>query len=288
MASVDRGKRAAKARNVFEDSVQTVVDASPRFFSAPLYSFYEGLLRRELAGAKRPQHIAVLADGNRRWARANAPGKPLEVGYKAGADKLKQFVGWCHEASIEVVTLWVLSTDNLNRSQDDELLPLLDVIADLVDELSADDANRVAIVGDLSLLPDATAERLAKAQQRSQASDGQDRMRVNVAVAYGGRHELMTAMQSLLKSKAADGLTLDEVANELAVEQIAEHLYTKGQPDPDLIIRTSGEQRLSGFLMWQSAHSEFYFCEALWPDFRLVDFYRALRSYSERERRFGK
>ncbi len=284
----DRGKRVAKARNVFEDSVQTVVDASPRFFSAPLYSFYEGLLRRELSDAKRPQHIAVLADGNRRWARANAPGKPLEVGYKAGADKLKQFVGWCRDADIKVVTLWVLSTDNLNRSQDDELLPLLDVIADLVDELAADEANQVAIVGDLTLLPVNISDRLAAAQQRSAANGDEGRMRVNVAVAYGGRHELLTAIQSLLKSKAADGRTLDEVADELAVEQIAEHLYTKGQPDPDLIIRTSGEQRLSGFLMWQSAHSEFYFCEALWPDFRLVDFYRALRSYSERERRFGK
>lgn len=284
----DRGKRVAKARNVFEDSVQTVVDASPRFFSAPLYSFYEGLLRRELSDAKRPQHIAVLADGNRRWARANAPGKPLEVGYQAGADKLKQFVGWCRDADIKVVTLWVLSTDNLNRSQDDELLPLLDVIADLVDELAADEANQVAIVGDLTLLPVNISDRLAAAQQRSAANGDEGRMRVNVAVAYGGRHELLTAIQSLLKSKAADGRTLDEVADELAVEQIAEHLYTKGQPDPDLIIRTSGEQRLSGFLMWQSAHSEFYFCEALWPDFRLVDFYRALRSYSERERRFGK
>jgi len=112
-------------------------------------------------------------------------------------------------------------------------------------------------------------------------------MHVNVAVSYGGRHELADAVRSLLAEEAAKGTTLAELADNLEVDQISEHLYTRGQPDPDLIIRTSGEQRLSGFLMWQSAHSEFYFCEALWPDFRKVDFYRALRDYEQRERRYG-
>ena len=112
-------------------------------------------------------------------------------------------------------------------------------------------------------------------------------MVVNIAVSYGGRHELRDAVRSLLAEEARHGTPISELAETLDIEQIAEHLYTKGQPDPDLIIRTSGEQRLSGFLMWQSAHSEFYFCEALWPDFRKVDFIRALRSYGARERRFG-
>jgi len=114
-----------------------------------------------------------------------------------------------------------------------------------------------------------------------------DGMRINIAVSYGGRNELRDAVRSLLAEHAKNGTSIDDLANTLDIEHIAEHLYTKGQPDPDLIIRTSGEQRLSGFLMWQSAHSEFYFCEALWPDFRKVDFIRALRSYGQRERRFG-
>ena len=113
-------------------------------------------------------------------------------------------------------------------------------------------------------------------------------MLVNIAVSYGGRYELRDAVRSLLAEHAKSGTSIDELAQTLDIEHIAEHLYTKGQPDPDLIIRTSGEQRLSGFLMWQSAHSEFYFCEALWPDFRKVDFIRALRSYGQRERRFGR
>lgn len=228
--------------------------------------------------------MAVLADGNRRWARSNAPGQPLEVGYRAGAAKLVQFVRWCDEVGISIVTLWVLSTDNLHRSRDDELVPLLNVIVDLVTQFAAHRSYRVKIVGDLDLLPEESAAQLRAASERSQTNSG---MHINVAVSYGGRHELRDAVRSLLTDEAAKGTTLEQLAQNVDIDQISQHLYTKGQPDPDLIIRTSGEQRLSGFLMWQSAHSEFYFCEALWPDFRKVDFYRALRSYSQRERRFG-
>jgi short-chain Z-isoprenyl diphosphate synthase len=144
---------------------------------------------------------------------------------------------------------------------------------------------RVHPVGALDLLPAESAEILKKADRDTADLDG---MQVNVAVSYGGRHELRDAVRSLLAEQASLGMSIDDVAHNLDIEHIAEHLYTKGQPDPDLIIRTSGEQRLSGFLMWQSAHSEFYFCEALWPDFRKVDFIRALRAYGQRERRFGR
>ena len=179
----------------------------------------------------------------------------------------------------------MLSTDNLGRSDDDELLPLLDVIDQLVRDLAATRRWRVQAVGALELLPESMIESLA---QSSSATDEVDGMHVNVAIAYGGRQELRDAVRSLLAARAADGADLAEVARTLEIDEISEHLYTKGQPDPDLIIRTSGEQRLSGFLLWQSAHSEYYFCEALWPDFRRVDFVRALRSYSQRERRFGR
>ncbi len=249
-----------------------------------LYSTYEHRLIAELDSSQLPQHVAVLADGNRRWARANAPGQPLVTGYQAGADKLKEFINWCDEVGIKVVTLWVLSTDNFRRSDDEEIKPLLGVVEQMIDDLAASGRWRVHPVGALDLLPAESAERLKAAESLSAGNDG---MIVNVAVSYGGRHELRDAVRSLLAEHAADGTSIAELAETLDIDHIAQHLYTRGQPDPDLIIRTSGEQRLSGFLMWQSAHSEFYFCEALWPDFRKVDFIRALRAYGERERRFG-
>ena len=253
--------------------------------SGLLYATYEHRLVAELDRSQLPQHVAVLADGNRRWARDNAPGEPLVAGYRAGAEKLKEFVEWCDEIGIPVVTLWVLSTDNFSRSSAEELEPLLEVIEDMVTDLAESLRWRLHPFGALDLLPGSTAELLRAAEHDTAQLPG---MVVNIAVSYGGRHELRDAVRSLLAQHAANGTPIEELARTLDIEHIAEHLYTKGQPDPDLIIRTSGEQRLSGFLMWQSAHSEFYFCEALWPDFRKVDFIRALRSYGERERRFGR
>jgi short-chain Z-isoprenyl diphosphate synthase len=139
-------------------------------------------------------------------------------------------------------------------------------------------------VGALDLLPARTARVLKETADATRDVDG---VLVNIAVGYGGRREVVDAVRSLLAEHAEKGTSLDQLAQALDVEHIAEHLYTRGQPDPDLVIRTSGEQRLSGFLLWQSAHSEFYFCEAFWPDFRRVDFLRALRAYADRNRRFG-
>ncbi len=250
-----------------------------------LYTTYERQVLEGIDKDSLPKHVAVLADGNRRWARMNAPGEPLVAGYRAGAARLMEFVEWCDEADLQVVTLWVLSTDNLSRSDDDELRPLLAVIDALVKDLAATGRWRVQAVGALELLPPEMVESLNESAAATAEVDG---MHVNVAIAYGGRQELRDAVRSLLASRAEEGATLEEVSRTLEIDEISKHLYTKGQPDPDLIIRTSGEQRLSGFLLWQSAHSEFYFCEALWPDFRRVDFVRALRSYSHRERRFGR
>lgn len=261
-------------------------DAADRVQSSRLiYRYYEKRLLSELDPASLPRHVAVLADGNRRWARTNAPGRPLVVGYRAGADKLKEFVGWCAELKIPLVTLWVLSTENLQRSEGEEVEPLLDVIERLVSDLAQTDHYRVQVVGDPQLLPAEMAATLRAAEEATVNNSG---CHVNVAIAYGGRHELRDAVRSLLALEAVKGTSLDDLADRLEIDDIAEHLYTAGQPDPDLIIRTSGEQRLSGFLIWQSAHSEFYFCEALWPDFRKIDFVRALRSYAQRERRFGR
>lgn len=252
--------------------------------SGLLYSTYEARLLADLDRDQLPHHVAVMADGNRRWARMNAPEEPLVAGYRAGSDKLKEFVGWCDEVGIQIVTLWVLSTDNFQRGTKEELLPLLKVIEQLVTDLGATGRWRVQPVGDFDLLPDSMARSLRATDEATKDLPG---MHINVAVAYGGRHELRDAVRSLLRAEAERGTDLATLAETLEIDHIAEHLYTRGQPDPDLIIRTSGEQRLSGFLIWQSVHSEFYFCEALWPDFRKVDFLRALRSFTQRERRFG-
>ena len=250
-----------------------------------LYNAYVSRLRAGLDPNALPRHIAVMADGNRRWARTNAPDQPLVVGYQAGADKLCEFVSWCDELHIPVVTLWVLSTDNLQRSNAEELQPLLQVIDQLVQKFARTGKYRVMAVGDLGLLPCDIARHLREAEQTTVGNTG---THINVAVAYGGRHELRDAVRDLLAEEARKGTSLEELSRTLEMDQISDHLYTAGQPDPDLVIRTSGEQRLSGFLIWQSVHSEFYFCEALWPDFRRVDFYRALRAYAQRERRFGR
>jgi short-chain Z-isoprenyl diphosphate synthase len=248
------------------------------------YGLYEKRLARRLAGERAPvpRHVGVILDGNRRWAKA--VGAASEQGHRAGADKITELLRWCDEAGVEVVTLWLLSTDNLSRPEP-ELAPLLRIIENVVADLAAPgNLWTLNIVGALDLLPADTARVL---KETAAQTGGRPGVLVNVAVGYGGRREIADAVRAMLQAHAATGATLEEVAEFLDVEHIAEHLYTKGQPDPDLVIRTSGEQRLSGFLLWQSAHSEFYFCDAYWPDFRRVDFLRALRAYAARQRRFG-
>jgi short-chain Z-isoprenyl diphosphate synthase len=246
-----------------------------------LYGAYE---RRLVAGLQKqslPRHVGVMLDGNRRWAKEH--GANAAQGHQAGADNISPFLGWCEDVGIEVVTLWLLSTDNLNRPAK-ELEPLLAIIENVVADLALCGRWQLNPVGALDLLPAETAQRLKEA---AEAKSDDHAMIVNIAVGYGGRREIADAVRAMLQEHAAKGTSIEELAEVFDVEHIADHLYTKGQPDPDLVIRTSGEQRLGGFLLWQSAHSEFYFCEAYWPDFRHVDFLRALRAYAERERRYG-
>ncbi|MDO5739831.1 MAG: isoprenyl transferase [Ornithinimicrobium sp.] len=252
--------------------------ATPRDLA---YRAYTASLRRHLPADKLPRHIGVMLDGNRRWAKER--GAASADGHRAGAENIAPFLGWCEEAGIEVVTLWLLSTDNLKRPNV-ELEPLLEIIEQVVCDLADARRWRVRLVGALDLLPPQTAERLTSDAARADDVEG---LVVNVAIGYGGRREITDAVRAVLRDAVAEGRSLEELASALTVEDIASHLYTRGQPDPDLVIRTSGEQRLGGFLLWQSTHSEYYFCEAYWPDFRKVDFMRALRAYVERERRFG-
>ncbi len=245
-----------------------------------VYKVYEKRLEQLLRDVPGPRHVGVILDGNRRWAKSVGA---RDV-YRQGADRIDDLLEWCSDAEVEVVTLWLLSTDNLSRP-DDELEPLFRVIERTVQGLAAPDKTwRVHPVGSLDLLPEVTQHILKQADESTVHKPG---LLVNVAIGYGGRREITDAVRSMLLEAASNGVPLEELAEDLDVEHIAEHLYTKGQPDPDLVIRTSGEQRLSGFLLWQSAHSEFYFCEAFWPEFRHVDFLRALRAYGERHRRYG-
>ena len=247
-----------------------------------LYQLNERRLVAAPQPERTPRHVGVIPDGNRRWARA--VGTPPVHGHRRGADKITELLEWSEEVGVEVVTLWMLSTDNLQRDPG-EVADLLDIIATAVERLAGTGRWSIRVVGSLDLLPGPVAERLRAAQGRAENVAG---MQVNVAIGYGGRDEITYAVRSLLRERAKAGETLESVAAALTVDDIADHLYTKGQPDPDLVIRTSGEQRLGGFLLWQSAHSEYYFCEAYWPDFRRVDFLRALRDYAQRERRLGR
>jgi len=247
-----------------------------------LYGVYERRLAASLPREDIPRHIGVILDGNRRWART--VGADASTGHRAGADKIAELLRWSEEVGVEVVTLWMLSTDNLSRSSE-EVAELLGIITDAVGDLAACGQWHLQMVGALDLLPEPAADALRAAEVRTSGVAG---MHVNVAVGYGGRREIADAVRSILREHADNGTSLEELADTFSVEHIAEHLYTKGQPDPELVIRTSGEQRLGGFMLWQSVHSEFYFCEAYWPDFRRVDFLRALRSYAARERRLGR
>ena len=246
-----------------------------------LYPFYEWRIIKDLDFSKTPRHIGVTLDGNRRWAKQN-PDAADPFGHKRGAQKIADLLGWCEETQVEVVTLWMLSTDNFKRSPE-EVATLIDVISEIVDDLSARKRWSIKAVGALDMLPEPLAAKLA-----SLPGCPNSHLQVNVAVGYGGRREIVDAVKGYLGEEAKAGRTLAEATADLDAEAIGRHLYTAGQPDPDLLIRTSGEQRLGGFLLWQSALSEFYFCEAYWPDFRRVDFLRALRDYSLRHRRLGK
>ncbi|MFG2037407.1 isoprenyl transferase [Dactylosporangium sp. NPDC048998] len=249
-----------------------------------VYSLYEKRLARRLLGKPTPHHVGVIVDGNRRWAREMGYVDPND-GHRVGAERIKELLRWCDGAAVKHVTLWLLSTDNLSRPAQ-ELDPLLQIIESLAADLAAErNPWELRIVGALDLLPSSSAQALKAAQEKTVDRTGG--AQVSLAVGYGGRREIADAVRSLLHEHAKAGTTIEELAEILDVDHISDHLYTRGLPDPDLVIRTSGEQRLSGFLLWQSAHSEFYFCDVHWPSFRRTDFLRALRSYANRQRRYG-
>ena len=255
---------------------------------SPLYTLYARRLLLQVRQGQLPRHVAVILDGNRRFARQQGLDSP-RLGHQLGAAKLDELLEWCDELVIPVVTVWGLSMDNLGRRPED-LSQIIDVIQNKLNALTRAQPGRrsprsIHALGRLGVLPDSMRQVIADAEA-STAHLGP--LRLNIALGYDGREEITQAVRSLLLERADQEISIRDVANELTSDEIGRWLHRNGDPDPDLIIRTSGELRLSGFLLWQSAYSELYFCDTLWPAFRKVDFLRALRSYQQRDRRLGK
>jgi short-chain Z-isoprenyl diphosphate synthase len=251
-----------------------------------VYALYTRRLRRQVLGGRLPGHVGLIMDGNRRWARQAGMANP-SLGHRAGAEHAERVLSWCEALGIKNVTVFICSTENLRHRDDAEVAYLMRVIEDVVvARLSRRNSRwQVHVAGMLDALPDSTARALKNAVEATR--DCTTGAHVTLAIGYGGRQEIIDAVRDLLAEAVEAGVPMADVADSLTADDITSHLYTVGRPDPDLVIRTSGEQRLSNFLLWQSAYSELYFCEAYWPAFREIDFLRALRSYAARSRRFG-
>jgi short-chain Z-isoprenyl diphosphate synthase len=251
-----------------------------------VYSVYARRLKERLAGKSLPRHVAIVMDGNRRWARQEGF-EDTRIGHRYGAEHLDEVLRWCAEMDIRHVTTFVASVDNVRKRDSVEVGNLMRMIEEVVAERLARPTSiwQVHLAGRLDVLPDSTRHALKLAEEATR--DNGAAFHVTIAIGYDGREEITDAIRSLLEEGSRAGHTIDEIAQRLTPEQVAAHLYTSGQPDPDLVIRTSGEYRLSGFLLWQAAYSELHFCDVYWPGFRKVDFLRALRSYAARHRRFG-
>ncbi len=247
----------------------------------PLYRLYEERLLRSLDRDRLPHHIGVIHDGHRRFARETRL-PDYASSYRAGMEKFLEFLDWCDQIEIPAVTCWLLSKENLSRPAS-ELQPYFEVLKGLFARLPVN-GHKIGVIGSLDLLPDDLREAAAGLVERSVSG----RHRLTIALAYGGRQEIVDACRDLVGKLAADGVEAEDLASHIDADALASHLYTADLPDPDLMIRTSGESRLSGFLLWQAAYAEYSFVDVHWPAFRRVDFLRALRDFSRRERRFGR
>ena len=280
-----RDQAAGNWRRRLNSALRSCVKAMAR---PAAYALYERRLAEQVSRRPPPRHIGFVLDGNRRYAVREGLTHASEA-YQLGAQKLDQVIEWCIALAIPAVTLWVCSTENLTRPAD-QVAGILAAVEDKMRALAKDPhihshRIRVQAIGRIELLPPATQAAIRAAEQ---ATAGYDGMLLSIAVAYGGREEIADAVRAMLRSADQRGETLAELAQTVSPDAIARHLYLAAAPEPDLIIRTSGEVRLSGFLLWHSANSEFYFCDVLWPAFRRIDFLRAVRSFQERSRRFGR
>jgi tritrans,polycis-undecaprenyl-diphosphate synthase [geranylgeranyl-diphosphate specific] len=248
------------------------------------YKLYEEWLWRQLKDGVKPEHIAIILDGNRRWAFEQA--LDSSSGHEKGADRVEQLIDWCLQLGVKSITLYTFSTENFQRSKGEvgEILRIAEKRFKqiLADERIHENKVRVKVIGRVKLLPEHLQQLIADMEK---ATESYDKHFLNFAFAYGGRAEIVDAAK-----KIAERVSAGELSPDMVDEQLFEkYLYTSHMPnqDPDLIIRTSGEERLSGFLLWQSAYSELCFLDVYWPDFRLIDLLRAVRTFQNRKRRFG-
>jgi short-chain Z-isoprenyl diphosphate synthase len=257
-----------------------------RMLKRLVYALYQRRLEALVRGGNLPGHVGVILDGNRRYARKSGLAS-ISAGHRMGADKAEELLAWCDDLRIPVVSVWALSTDNLGRD-DDELATIFAIVEDKIAALGAAQGKskqrRIRAVGRLELLPESTRDAISEVEADT-ADYGP--YELIVAVGYGGREEITDAVRRMISDHLARGESLEGIASGLEPDEIGRYMYAADVPDPDLIIRTSGELRLSGFLLWQSAYSEYYFCDVYWPEFRRIDFLRALRSYERRQRRRG-
>lgn len=248
-----------------------------------LYRLYEWYITRDLKPEKMPKHVAIIMDGNRRYSKLQG-NMDVVKGHEIGVDTLEKVLDWSIELGIEIITVYAFSTENFNRPKH-EVEGLMNLFVKnfkrLVDhEKIHRNEVKVKVVGKTELIPESVREAIKEAED---ATAHYDKRLFNIAIGYDGRLEIIDSFKKIIEQVQAGEITIDDVDEEL----VSKNLYTGGLEDPNLIIRTSGEERLSGFLLWQSSYSELYFCETLWPELRKVDFIRAIRSYQERERRFG-
>ena len=249
-----------------------------------LYTLYEQRLAAQVARGPVPCHVALIMDGNRRWAREQGFDNP-SIGHQHGVEHIHDVLGWCEETGIRDVTIFVASTDNVRKRGSAQVAYYMELIEQVIAARIAAPGNlwRLHVAGRLDDLPDTTRHALKLTEENTRDRD--TGFHLTVAIGYDGREEIVDAVRSLLDQRSRQGVSIEELATSLTDDDIAAHLYTAGRPDPDLVIRTSGEQRMSGFLLWQAAESELHFCDVYWPGFRRVDFLRALRSYARGRRR---
>lgn len=253
-----------------------------RAISQAAYKTYEKKLLTEIKSMDAPQHLAIIMDGNRRFAEELSL-KRIE-GHIKGRGKLEEVMEWCMEVGIKVLTVYAFSTENFNRDEK-EVKTLMDVFAksfrDVVTEKRIHKHKiRIRAIGQIDILPKHVQEAIAYAEEETK---DYDKYHLNIAIAYGGREEIVRAIKELAEDVLAKKLKPTDING----KKFAEYLYTKDLPDPDLVLRTSGEERISNFLLWQLAYSELYFTDVYWPGFRKIDFLRAVRSYQMRQRRYG-
>ncbi|MHA1185999.1 MAG: polyprenyl diphosphate synthase [Candidatus Heimdallarchaeota archaeon] len=250
---------------------------------SPIYKIYEKRLWNQIKNGRKPHHIGVILDGNRRFAKKK--GLDGKEGHTFGADKVELLLHWCLKLKIKIITLYAFSTENFNRSPE-EVKKIMELLIERLKKITAEPLimeNKVMVkfIGRREFLPKEINKLIDDIEEKTKDHNN---FRLNVAVSYGGRAEIVDAVKKIVEKVQNKELEISKINEEI----ISKNLYTKGIPDPDLIIRTSGEERLSGFLLWQSAYSELYFIDIYWPAFRKIDLWRAVRVYQQRERRYGK